>query len=74
MELSRSREAASHLATQEYPNIIWNPKVHYHAHKNPPLVPILSQMNSVRTTPSYFSKIHFNILMCFSDYRRGLEW
>jgi hypothetical protein len=27
-----------------------------------PLVPILSQINSVHTTPSYLSKMHFNIV------------
>jgi hypothetical protein len=27
----------------------------------PQLVPVLSQMNPVHTTPSYFSNIHFNI-------------
>jgi hypothetical protein len=31
-------------------------------YKNPPLVPIMTQMNPVHTTPSYFCKIHFNII------------
>jgi hypothetical protein len=62
MELSASWEAASCAVTQELPSILWNPKVHYRAHKGHPLVPVLNQTHPVHTTPFYLSKIRFNIV------------
>jgi hypothetical protein len=53
MELSSSSEAASYAAILYIPKILWNPKVNYRVHK----APILSQMNPVHTTPSYFCKV-----------------
>jgi hypothetical protein len=41
-------------------------KVHYRLHKIPPIAPILSQINAVPISLSYFSQISFNIILLFT--------
>jgi hypothetical protein len=59
----RHWEANRFSASEEIPRILWNPKFHYRIHKNPPPVPILSQLDSVQTSTSHFLKIHLNIIL-----------
>jgi hypothetical protein len=49
-----------------------NATIYYYVEKSPPLVPILSQMNPVHATPSYSSKIRFNIVLLSTS--RSFKW
>jgi hypothetical protein len=62
MGLSPSGGDANPAATQEFPSILWNPKVHDSVHKIPPLVPILSHIHPIHTIPSCLFMIHFYIV------------
>jgi len=63
MEQIPSWEANWFAASQEIPRISRNPNVHYRTHKCPPPVPILSQLDPVRTPISHFLQIHLNIIL-----------
>jgi hypothetical protein len=54
---------SSRSSTPELTNILWNSKIHCRIQKSSPPDRILSQMNTAHTTPSHFSKIHFNIIL-----------
>jgi hypothetical protein len=63
MEQSPSWEANRFAASQEIPCILWNPKVHYRIHNNPPPVPIRSQLDIV-VHPSLFSHLRLGFPSC----------
>ena len=62
MVQSPSWEANWFAASQEFPRISRNPKVHYRTHKRPPPVSIVGQPNPVHIPTSHLLQIHPNII------------
>jgi hypothetical protein len=63
LELNPSPEPSSCTVTEEFPDILLNPEVHHGILNSPAMTLILSQINPVSTTPSYFFRTHFNIIL-----------
>ena len=63
IEQSPSSEANKSSASQEIPRLVWNPKVHYHIHSFPPLVPVLCQINPFYCLKYIYLKSHFDITL-----------
>jgi len=53
MQQKPSREVNSHLAIQEIPYLLRNPKKHYSVHKSLPMVHTLSKTNPFHTVQTY---------------------
>ena len=54
---------SSSSASVEIPHILWNLKVHYHVHQNPPFAYTITQTIYVHDLSFYSHKIHFNIIL-----------
>ena len=71
MQQNRSWEADGYSDSRAVPWVLWNTVAVLCVHKIPPLLPILSQINSVHAVQFCLYKIHFNIIL---STRRSSTW
>jgi len=65
MQQSNVSESISHSADQEIPHPSWNTKLCYNVHKNPSLLPLLSQVHPIHSL-TYFHIISFSIIFLYA--------
>jgi hypothetical protein len=63
-------KAAIWRATQDFPNILCKPYVHYRFDKSPPPVPILSEIGPVQSIPPHSASLR-SILMFSVHFSLG---
>jgi hypothetical protein len=68
MEQSPYIEADNCSAYYKIPCLLWNQKLHYHAHNSLPPVPFLSKIDPFHNLPHNFLKLNFDIVLP-STYR-----
>ena len=62
MQQNPSWEANISSDTQNFPRILWNPKVHHRIQKSSPPLPTLSHIDLVYAPQCNLSMIHFTII------------
>jgi len=65
MQQSNVSESVNHSADQEIPHPSWNTKLYYNVHKNPSLLPLLSQVHPTHTL-TYFHIISVSISFLYA--------
>jgi len=65
MQQSIVSESINHSTDQEIPHPSWNTKLYYNVHKNPSLLPLLSQMHPIHTL-TYIHIICFSIIFLYA--------
>ena len=71
MQLGPPREGNKSTDRQEFPRIVWNMQRYYRVHRYPPVLPILSQTNPIRTISPNLLRNHFPTP---SSTPRSVKW
>jgi len=66
-------EAESPSAGQTSSCLLWNPRVNYHVQKEPPMVPLMSQINPIYTMKHNFPYLHFNYPFIYSKVSQAVS-